>query len=157
VRNKAQILKDIAATEAELVDLREELRNWERKQSRKKSDTYKNRKAMLEKSAPLMEDLVEVGDLIEVTGSRAGKWRRVVKLTKGREWRPGKWSCGTVHGHVVYNKRQRTFDEQGGWENVTVEDTTKITDHGTNKIVAVKKNGKWIKAKDLVERLLTSP
>lgn len=148
MRTKAQILRDIAEAEANLVDLREELRNWERKESRAKSDAYRKRKALLDQTAPIFEEMVEVGDLIEVTGSRAGKWRRVVKLIKGRTY-GDKWHCGTVFGHSVYTKKVRKPD--GTVVPQMAEDVTKITDHGTNKIVAVYKGGRWIYAKELVD------
>jgi len=150
VRTKAQIQREIAETEAHLVDLREELARYDRQVSRKKSDAYRKRKDMLERMAPVIENLIEVGDLVEVTGSKAGKYRRIVQITKGRTY-GDRFYCGTIHGHVVYDKRVR---KNGKFEWERVEDVTKITDHDTNKIVAVYKNGEWHKTKDMAERLL---
>lgn len=152
-RSKTQIQREIAETKAHLVDLQEELAKHDREVSRKNQKYRRNKKKLLDIAAPLIENLVEVGDLVEVTGSRAGKYRRIVQINKGRTY-GDRFFCGTIHGHLVYDKRVLK-DGKTAYERV--EDVTKITSHETNKIVAIHRNGEWHRTKDILERLTNGP
>jgi restriction endonuclease S subunit len=146
MRGIGEIQKRLKEIEKEEAQLRKELSQLEREKRKSRSDSYKKKKELLTKSAPLFMEILEVGDVVEVTGSRAGKYRRVVKIQNGPYG-------GRIWGYVIYQKRSKV---DGKWVLKFVEDTTKITDHMATKILAVKKEDGWITAKEIVDKSLDS-
>lgn len=142
--NKQQLKDAIAAEQKRhadvMKDLTSKLRVFELEESARTRKSYEDRKELLEKTGVWLNksQVLKVGDLVQVTGSRAGKYRQIVAINK--------WS---IVGIVVHQKRTRT---PNGPVLSWVKDVSKVTDQGFNKVTHVFRDGEFIHVKVLMEQ-----
>ena len=142
--NKAELNAAIAAENKRhaevLKDLRAKLRVIEFEESVRIKDVYKERKAFLEESGEWLSKnkIIQVGDIVEVIGSKAGKHREVVAS-----------ECWGIIGTVISQYRVKTPE---GIKLEWRKDHDKVTEQGYNKITKIMRDGKFISVKDLMEQ-----
>ena len=142
--NKQQIKDAIAAEKKRhaetMKDLTSKLRVFELEDEARNRAAYKDRKQLLEKTGDWLNkaQVLKVGDLVQVTGSRAGKYRVVVGFTY----------YGII-GKVARQLREK--QPNGSIQLVWKTSALKVTEQGLNKITHIFRDGKFIPVKDLME------
>lgn len=138
---KTEIKAAIAAEEKRhsevMKELQSKLRVIEMEEAAQARDAYQERKELLEQTGDWIKDKLVVGDWVQVTGSRAGKYRRVAAINK--------WG---IIGNVINQKRVRSPE---GIRVVWSQDIGKVTEQGFNKITHIYRDGKFVAVKDLME------
>ncbi len=139
--NKAELKAAIEAEKkrhAEIIKgLESKLRVIEMEERSASRKAYTEKKALLEETGEWLEGKLTVGDLVQVTGSRAGKYRCVVAVN----------GYGIV-GNVIYQKRIRTPE---GIKVQWAKDVGKVTEQGFNKITHLYRDGKFVPVKELMK------
>lgn len=142
--NKQQ-LKDAIAAEKKrhaetMKDLTSKLRVFELEDEARNRAAYKDRKQLLDKTGEWLNkaQVLKVGDLVQVTGSRAGKYRVVVGFTYG----------GIIG--MVANER-RTKQSDGTYVKHWSASISQVTEQGLNKITHIFREGKFVPVKDLMQ------
>lgn len=97
------------------------------KNQRINSNSYNKRKALLEETGEWLRGRLNEGDIIKVTGSRAGPYREIV----------------TVCGDYIIGKCVRWDKKHKEWKT-----DHKTTEQGLSKITAIWRNGEFVKIKD---------
>lgn len=132
--NKAELKAAIAEEKkrhAEVIKgLESKLRVIEMEESARSRDAYAKKKAMLEKSGEWLQTRLKPGDWVQVTGSRAGKYREVIAV-----------NYGAIIGAVLHQQRVRTPE---GIKTVMRKSALRVTEQGLNKITHVYRNGEFI-------------
>lgn len=140
--NKTELKVAIAAENnrhAEVLkDLQAKLRAIEFEESARSKDAYKERKAFLEESGEWLQDKIKVGDWVQVTGSRAGKYREVIAV-----------NFGAIIGAVLNERRVRTPE---GIKTEWRKSALTVTEQGMNKITHIYKDGKFVPVKELMQQ-----
>lgn len=142
--NKQQIKEAIEAENKRhadtIKDLTSKLRVFQMEDEARNRAAYKDRKQLLEKTGDWLNkaQVLKVGDLVQVTGSKAGKYRVVVGFTY----------YGII-GKVASQRREKQPDGL----NTLVWKTSalKVTEQGMNKITHIFRDGKFVPVKDLME------
>lgn len=138
---KTEIKAAIGAEEkrhAEVMkELQGKLRVIEMEEAARARDSYQGRKELLEETGDWIKDKLAIGDWVQVTGSRAGAYRRVVAVN----------GYGIV-GTVIERKRIRTPE---GAELKWVINHGKVTEQGFNKITHLYREDQFIPVKDLMQ------
>ena len=141
--NKQQIKEAIDAEnkrhEEVIKDLTSKLRVIQMEEEARNRVAYKDRKQLLERTGEWLASnkIIQIGDIVQVTGSKAGKYREVVACH-------GWGIVGTVIGQC----RVRTADGiRLEWRKYAA----KVTEQGYNKITHIFCDGKFIPVKDLME------
>lgn len=138
--NKKQILEAMEAQEylhkKAMGDLRFKLKILEHEESEKSQEAYAARKDLLDNTGDwlVVNQILKVGDIIQVTGSRAGKYRKITAIQGNH-----------VIGNVV--RLGKAFSEQGVSWMVEVD---KVTTQGMNKVTHIFLNGSLCAVKDLM-------
>lgn len=122
---------------AVMASLQGQLRLIEMEEEARSRESYKQRKALLEETGEWLKDKLVVGDWVQVTGSRAGKYRCVVAVN----------SYGII-GTVITQRRIRTPE---GIKVQWVNDLGKVTEQGFNKITHFYRDGKFVPVKELMK------
>ena len=139
--NKAEIKAAIAAENnrhAEVLnELSSKLRVIELEEYSRNRDAYKEKKAFLENSGKWLQDKIKVGDWVQVTGSRAGKYREVIAV-----------NFGSIIGAVLNERRSRT---PNGIKTQWKKSAITVTEQGMNKITHVYRDNKFVSVKQLME------
>lgn len=142
--NKQQ-LKDAIAAEKKrhaetMKDLTSKLRVFEMEEAARNRTAYDDRKQLLEKTGEWLNktQALKVGDLVQVTGSRAGKYRVVKCIT----------SCSIIG--MVANER-RTKQSDGTYVKHWSASISQVTEQGLNKITHIFRDGKFVPVKDLMQ------
>lgn len=126
-KRHAEVLKGLES-KLRVIEMEEESRNRE---------AYAKRKALLAETGHWLKDKLTVGDWVQVTGSRAGTYRRVAAVNA--------WG---IVGNVITPKRVRTPEGiQLRWSI----DHGKVTEQGFNKITHLYRDGKFVPVKELME------
>lgn len=140
-----QELKDAIAAEKKrhnetIKDLTSKLRVYELEDSRRASAAYYNRKKSLEATGEWLarNRILKVGDLVQVTGSTAGKYRVVAGFTY----------YGII-GKVARQHREKQMD--GTVQLVWSTSALRVTEQGLNKITHIYHTGKFVPVKDLMD------
>lgn len=140
--NKKQI-KEAISTEnkrhdAAIKDLYSKLRVIEMQEEAKARTAYQNRKDLLDGTGEWLNknNILKIGDIVKVIGSRAGAYRRVTAI-----------QYFTIIGQVVNEVRVKK--EDGGYSKEWVFSGTKITSQGMNKITHIMRDGVFVHVKDL--------
>ena len=140
-----QELKDAIAAEnkrhAELIkDLTSKLRVFQLEDEARARKEYSDRKKSLEKTGEWLNtsQALKVGDLVQVTGSRAGKYRVVAGFT----------SYGII-GKVAAERKEKQMD--GTIKKVWSTSISQVTEQGMNKITHIFRNGEFVPVKKLME------
>lgn len=142
--NKQQ-LKDAIAAEKKrhaetMKDLTSKLRVFEMEDEARNRAAYKDRKALLEKTGEWLNkaQVLRVGDLVQVTGSRAGKYRVVAGFT-----------YGGILGKVAVERKEKQMD--GAIKKVWSASIRQVTEQGYNKVTHIFREGKFVPVKELME------
>jgi len=142
--NKQQ-LKDAIAAEKKrhaetMKDLTSKLRVFEMEDEARNRAAYKDRKALLEKTGEWLNkaQVLRVGDLVQVTGSRAGKYRVVAGFT-----------YGGILGRVAVERKEKQMD--GAIKKVWSASIRQVTEQGYNKVTHIFREGKFVPVKELME------
>jgi len=122
---------------AAMASLQGQLRLIEMEEEARSRESYKQRKALLEETGEWLKDKLVVGDWVQVTGSRAGKYRCVVAVN----------NYGII-GTVITQRRIRTPE---GIKVQWVKDLGKVTEQGFNKITHFYRDGKFVPVKELMK------
>lgn len=143
--NKAELKAAIAEEKQRhakvIKQLESKLRVIEMEEAAKARGAYAEKKALLEETGVWLKDKLAVGDWVQVTGSRAGKYRRVVAINA--------WG---IVGNVISERRVRTPE---GIELKWTTDYSKVTEQGFNKITHLRRDGKFVPVKSLMESEIT--
>jgi hypothetical protein len=142
--NKQQ-LKDAIAAEKKrhtetMKDLTSKLRVFELEDEARNRAAYKDRKKLLDKTGEWLNktQVLKVGDLVQVTGSRAGKYR----VVKG-------FTYGGIIGMVANERRTKQFD--GTYVKHWSASIGQVTEQGYNKITHIFRDGNFVPVKELME------
>lgn len=140
MRTAKEITEDIARHEAQLAKLRSELSIAQSRERKSGAESYAKRKAMLKSTGDWLykHNVLCVGDIVKVTGSRAGSHRRVVALTY----------YGIV-GNVMY--QQRIKQEDGTYALKWTISASSVTEQGLNKITHILRGNEFVPVKILME------
>jgi hypothetical protein len=124
-----QALKDLRAKQSD-IRLRDQRSN---------QDRYKARKDLLDKTGRWLQEnaILKVGDIIQVTGSRAGKYRTIIEFT----------SNGVI-GNV--SSLRRVKKPNGSFIRMWKTNSLGVTEQGMNKITHILREDKFIPIKDLM-------
>lgn len=139
MNTKKKIKEDIRKLEEKLKALKSDLASVEANTSKKNSDRYERKKLILASTGDWLyaNRVLKEGDIIKITGSRAGRYRRVVSLRFYQ-----------VIGAVAHPHRARlpngTFISE--WSA-----SSTITTQGMNKVTHIFRDGKFIKIVDLMK------
>lgn len=142
--NKSEIK---AAIEAEnkrhkevIKELTSKLRVIQMEEEAQSRKTYYERKELLDRTGEWLAEnkIIQIGDIVQVTGSKAGKYREVVAC---QGW-------GIV-GTVIGQYRVRTAD---GVRLEWRKHAAKVTEQGYNKITHVYRDNKFVTVKELMEQ-----
>ena len=140
--NKSEIKNAIAAEKKRHADamkyLESKLKAIVNYENEARLKAYKQRKAMLENGGNWLQDKIKVGDIVQVTGSKAGQFREVIAVDKG-----------FIVGVVIFQRKIRTTD---GVKIDWGKNISKVTEHGMNKITHLYRDGNFVRVKDLMER-----
>lgn len=142
--NKSELKAAIAAENKRhaevLKELESKLRVIEMEEEARSRQSYYNRKELLETTGEWLSKnkIIQVGDIVEVIGSKAGKHREVVTCQR--------W-C--IIGTVIGQYRVKTPE---GIKLEWRKDHGKVTEQGYNKITKIMRDGKFISVKDLMEQ-----
>ncbi len=139
-----QELKDAIAAEKKrhnetIKDLTSKLRVFEMEDARRASAAYADRKKSLEATGEWLAKnrILKVGDLVQVTGSRAGKYRVVAGFTY----------YGII-GKVAVERKEKQMD--GTVKKVWSTSALQVTEQGLNKITHIYRKGAFVPVKDLM-------
>ncbi len=139
--NKAELKAAIEAEKkrhAEIIKgLESKLRVIEMEESAISRKAYAEKKALLEETGEWLKGKLAVGDWVQVTGSRAGKYRSIVAIN----------GYGIV-GSIIYQRRVRTPE---GIKVQWAKDVAKVTEQGFNKITHLYRDGKFVPVKELMK------
>ena len=142
--NKSEIKAAIEAEnkrhEEVIKELNSKLRVIQMEEESRARKIYYDRKELLERTGDWLADnkIIQIGDIVQVTGSKAGKYREVVAC---QGW-------GIV-GAVIGQHRVRTADGvRLEWRKYAA----KVTEQGYNKITHVYRDNKFVPVKDLMEQ-----
>jgi hypothetical protein len=122
---------------AAMATLHGQLRLIEMEEESRNREAYKQRKALLKETGEWVKDKLAVGDWVQVTGSRAGAYRRVVAINA--------WG---IVGTVIERKRIRTAE---GAQLKWVIDHGKVTEQGFNKITHLYREEQFVPVKELMQ------
>lgn len=137
---KAAIEAENKRHEEVIKELNSKLRAIQMEEESRARKTYYDRKELLERTGDWLADnkIIQVGDIVQVTGSKAGKYREVVAC---QGW-------GIV-GNVISQCRVRTADGvQLEWRKYAA----KVTEQGYNKITHIYRDNKFVPVKELMEQ-----
>lgn len=125
-----EVIKDLSS-KLRVIQIEEEARN---------RAVYKDRKELLEKTGDWLNKAraLKVGDLVQVTGSKAGKYRVIAGFTY----------YGII-GKVATERREKQAD--GTFQKVWSTSALKVTEQGLNKITHIFRAGTFVHVKDLME------
>lgn len=142
--NKSEIKAAIEAEnkrhEEAIKELNSKLRVIQMEEESRARKTYYDRKELLERTGEWLADnkIIQIGDIVQVTGSKAGKYREVVAC---QGW-------GIV-GTVIGQYRVKTADGvRLEWRKYAA----KVTEQGYNKITHVYRDNKFVPVKELMEQ-----
>lgn len=139
--NKVEILAAMQVERARhtalMATLQGQLRLIEMEEESRNRKAYAERKALLEETGHWLKDKLSVGDWVQVTGSRAGKYRSIVAIN----------GYGIV-GSIIYQRRVRTPE---GIKVQWAKDVAKVTEQGFNKITHLYRDGKFVPVKELMK------
>lgn len=131
--NKKEILSEIEKTKQRLEELYVMFVQQSRVERTSNSGAYHKKKKLLDEASELWKQTLEPGDIVKVTGSRAGSYRRVKEID----------NYGLI-GSVVIIRNGK----------VQRDDSYNIITCGLNKITAkLKEDGTWQTYRDLLEEL----
>ena len=140
-----QELKDAIEAEKKrhaeaMKDLTSRLRVFQMEDEARNRAVYKDRKELLKKTGDWLNkaQVLKVGDLVQVTGSRAGKYRVVEGFTY----------YGII-GKVAVERREKQMD--GTIKKVWSTSALQVTEQGRNKITHIYRSGQFVPVKDLME------
>lgn len=140
-----QELKDAITAEKKrhndvIKDLTSRLRVFEMEDEARNRAAYKDRKQLLKKTGDWLNaaKVLKVGDLVQVTGSRAGKYRVVAGFTY----------YGII-GKVAIQRREKQMD--GTVKHVWSTSALTVTEQGLNKITHIFRNGEFVPVKELMQ------
>jgi hypothetical protein len=140
--NKSEIKAAIEAEnkrhEEAIKELNSKLRVIQMEEESRARKTYYDRKELLERTGKWLSEnkIIQVGDIVQVTGSKAGKYREVVAC---QGW-------GIV-GNVISQCRVRTADGvRLEWRKYAA----KVTEQGYNKITHIYRDNKFVPVKELM-------
>lgn len=142
--NKSEIKAAIEAEnkrhEEVIKELNSKLRVIQMEEESRARKTYYDRKELLEQTGKWLSEnkIIQVGDIVQVTGSKAGKHREVIACQ----------SWGII-GTVIGQYRVKTPE---GIKLEWRKDHGKVTEQGYNKITKIMRDGKFISVKDLMEQ-----
>lgn len=142
--NKSEIKAAIEAEnkrhEEVIKELNSKLRVIQIKERRRTRKTYDDRKELLERTGKWLAEnkIIQVGDIVQVTGSKAGKHREVVACQG--------WG---IIGTVIGQYRVKTADGvRLEWRKYAA----KVTEQGYNKITHIYRDNKFVPVKELMEQ-----
>lgn len=129
-KRHAEVIKDLTS-KLRVIQMEEEARN---------RVAYEDRKQLLDKTGEWLNKarVLKVGDLVQVTGSRAGKYRVVAGFT-----------CGGILGRVAVERKEKQMD--GTIKKVWSASIRQVTEQGYNKVTHIFRDGKFVPVKDLME------
>jgi Fe-S oxidoreductase len=131
MRTEKEILADINEAKAKIVALQTELDAVVRKNREYSSNIYEKRKMILENAALVFAKILKPGDYVKVTGTRASPYREVKEISKDY----------LIGATCTFNKRASSIAKVNDYEIITC---------GTNKIIAVLRDSKWVTAKEVL-------
>ena len=132
VRTVKEIIAEIDELNARLSALHIELSNANLSKRSHSSDSYKKRKAVLDQAAPIFAKMLKPGDYVKVTGTRASPYREVKEINEHE----------LIGATCTFNNRTGSIAKVNSYEIISC---------GTNKIIAVLRNGEWVPAKKILE------
>lgn len=142
--NKSEIKAAIEAEnkrhEEVIKELNSKLRVIQMEEEAQSRKTYYDRKELLERTGKWLAEnkIIQVGDIVQVTGSKAGKHREVVACQG--------WG---IIGTVIGQYRVKTADGvRLEWRKYAA----KVTEQGYNKITHVYRDNKFVPVKELMEQ-----
>lgn len=140
-----QELKDAIIAERKrhdetMKDLTSKLRVFEMEDARRASAEYAERKKLLDATGNWLNKnkILKVGDLVQVTGSRAGKYRVIAGFTY----------YGVI-GKVATERKEKQMD--GTIQNVWSTSALQVTEQGLNKITHIYRKGQFVPVKELMQ------
>lgn len=136
MRSEQEIRKDIDFHNEQLKLLHKELSQLRTRKAASNRNSYQSRKKMLDYTAGLFEKMLNPGDIVKVTGSRASPYRQVKSIITNT------WGSDLVGAPCYTNPHSG---------KITRIDEHNLITCGTNKIVAVAREGRWVTAKELAE------
>lgn len=138
MRSEKEIRSDIDFHQIKIKTFEQELRAVQNAKSKNNRNSYKARKDLLDYTSFIFESILKPGDLVKVTGSRASAYRQVKEIVTNN------WGCSTLASNPCYLNPYT-----GGIIRI---DTNTVICCGTNKIIAVVQDGKWVTAQELYKR-----
>jgi hypothetical protein len=133
MRTEKEILTEIEQTKTLLKKLQLELDAVKLAKSKENANSYEKRKKLLEEASAIFAKILKPGDYVKVTGSRAGSYREVKEISK----------YTLIGATCTFNTRVGKITQVHSYDIITC---------GTNKIIAVLRDGKWITAKEIVSQ-----
>lgn len=140
-----QELKDAITAEKKrhanvIKDLTSKLHVIEMEDSARAIAAYKVRKDLLNKTGEWLnkDKVLKVGDLVQVTGSRAGKYRVVAGFTY----------YGII-GKVAVQRKEKQAD--GTIKEVWSTSINQVTEQGLNKITHIYRKGEFVPVEKLMQ------
>jgi len=118
--------------------LESKLRSIEYDERVNRSKAYEKKKELLDETGKWLQDKLKVGDWIQITGSRAGKYREVLAITNG-----------VVIGAVLNERRTRTSE---GVKSKLEKSVSQVTEQGLNKVLRIYRDGKFVLVKELMQQ-----
>jgi hypothetical protein len=131
MRSEKEILAEIEEASAKIKALSFELDSVRRIKRTSSSNSYEKRKAILENAAPVFASILKPGDYVKVTGTRSSPYREIKEINKYE----------LIGATCTFNKRTGNIAKVNAYDIITC---------GTNKIIAVLRNGKWVTAKEIL-------
>ncbi len=143
--NKQQIKQAINAENKRHSDAIRELNDklWaiERDEAYKSRAAYQKRKDLLDDTGEWLNKnkIIQVGDIVKVTGSRAGAYRKVTQL---------QYFC--IIGQVA---RESVVKNPDGTRSRTwIFSASTVTSHMMNKVTHILRDGVFVAVKDLMQK-----
>jgi hypothetical protein len=142
--NSKKIIDAIAAErqkyEKNVKELTLQLRVFQLEEQVKKEKAYESRKENLNITGNWLKEkqIIRIGDLVKVTGSRAGPYRQIAAILNDR-----------IVGNVAVLKREKKQD--GTYIQFWSTKHFKVTEQGFNKITHIFRSGKFVPVKELME------
>lgn len=137
---KAAIEAENKRHEEVINELNSKLRVIQMEEESRSRKTYYDRKELLDRTgAWLFENkIIQIGDIVQVTGSKAGKYREIVACHG--------WG---IIGTVISQYRVKTADGvRLEWRKYAA----KVTEQGYNKITHIYRDNKFVPVKELMEQ-----
>jgi hypothetical protein len=142
IMNKTELKAAIAAENKRHSEamkyLESKLRSIEYDERVNRSKAYEKKKELLDETGKWLQDKLKVGDWIQITGSRAGKYREVLAITNG-----------VVIGAVLNERRTRTSE---GVKSKLEKSVSQVTEQGLNKVLRIYRDGKFVLVKELMQQ-----